>query len=134
MSDYGEGKDWVWEDDPRLQKWPFYLADGAHIVFVDRDTPEGGHGKILGLLVRSVDSVRFLPVKKRRKPLEQWHGTVWRDHYGPFRVIGDSLYGGWRKQDMGTFSIGGKHRTPESIFGLEPSQDPRDHGWELIEP
>lgn len=128
-----EGVDFVWDDDPRLSGYSVQLADGHYCVVarVHGTFEECPRDKV-GLLVRSGDSVRFLPVKKRRKPLELKHGQTWRNPAGTTYLLAYT-WEGWFAVSLATKHITGPKSSPECALCLTGGVDVRDYGWELVE-
>lgn len=119
----------VWEDDPRFRAGPepVYIRDGQEIRVFTADAI--GNSRPLALLIRSGDTLRVLPVKKRRKPLVA--GTCLFKDGIALRAICDGM--GYRAIRP-NWNLAGRHcSTIEEVFGCQPGTDPRDYGWTLVE-
>ena len=134
MSDQGNylKEDFVWDDDPRLKRESAiaFLSGGSMGVWEYDLT-----GSLpLGLLVRSGHSIRFLPVKKRRKPLELKAGQRWGYRSGCiYRIVTQTGPCFWGLLNEKTSFVSGGHTSIWSTLGIDPGDDPRDYGWELVE-
>lgn len=121
-------EDFVYEDDPRLaHPETVSIGNGEYILV----RPRAASLIQPWLLYRSGGSLKLLEVRKRPKPLEK--GQKWREKYQE-RVLLVDLHGYWYSFDPRChWLINERYNSPEEALGLKRGQDPRDHGWALLE-